>query len=157
LQDTSGDSMASLGNPWRRRHRDDRRAEKGLIHVRRDQVVALALTQEDERELADLRERESDDDGGRHAVAEKSDGQRAEHRFADQDERQKRGDQDWLAQQDSRVEQHSDRDEKEREESLVKRSDVRHRLMSVIRLGDDQSRQKRSERRGKPRGGGRER
>src|SRR5215470_15448816 len=101
--------MAQLREPGRRGHRDERSAEESLIEVVANQPRRPSLTQQDERKLPDLRERNADDDGLAQSVAEQTDGERAQRRFADENQEQQHANEDGLSHEGARVEQHADR------------------------------------------------
>jgi hypothetical protein len=140
--------VALLGQKGRRQHRKNGGAEEGLEAGGADQPGLASLPEEDEGELADLRQRDPDDDGNPEAMAEEDHRERPDHGLSDEDEGEEHRDEKGLLGQDARVEEHPDRDEEDGVECVPQRGNVGHGLVSVVRLGEDQARQEGSERRG---------
>ena len=155
--DTERDGMAGLREKRRRDHGDDRRGEERLVHDVRDQPGSLDLSQEHERELADLRQREADDGGHAEAVAHDQDRYAAGDGLPDQDEGEEDRDEERLLEEHARIEEHPDRDEEDGVEDVPEGRDVRESLVAVLRLGEHEPREEGPERRGQARPRGRER
>ena len=137
---------AGRADEKRRRHERQRsHRQEGLVVVAGEQAQRQPRGGQHERELADLRQPQAAPEGdverpaAEHDRAGRDDGLQDDYR-----DRRANDDQRLLDEQ-RQVEQHADRGEEDAAEQHAERNDVGERLLAVLRLGDDQPRQKRSD------------
>ena len=110
-----------------------------------DAELAVDL-REDERELADLGEASADDERGPDGVAEGQDDARRHKPLADHDQRDDRRDEERLADDERRIEEHADRNEEEHREGVAQRQRLGGGLMAEVGFADRDAREERAER-----------
>jgi len=127
-----GNRRGGAQQQWRQQHRAERGGEQQAIEFIRDQPALLHLRHQRKTELTALGEGQAAAPGGFAVAAPQLD----QHRYhAPLDQHQREGqaeDQQTVADEQLQVDQHADTDEKQPQQDVAKRSDIRFDLMAVM-------------------------
>ncbi len=131
---------------WIEDNRDDRRGHERVGGFDRQDTEVRADARQDERELANLRERDGDGQRDPKGIAEHAHDHERDERLADHDHRQRRQNQSGRFEKITGRQQHADGDEKEHGKGVAHRQGFRRRAQAVIGSADDEPGQERTER-----------
>ncbi|MCY1287514.1 hypothetical protein D9M68_439840 [compost metagenome] len=140
LQPLDGDEQQRVDQD-----RQDRAGQHQVAAHLRQQLQADAQADQDEGELADLRQAGGDGQRGAAGVAEGADDDVGRHRLAEHDDQEGRQHRQRLLDQDRRVEQHANRDEEQHGEGVAQRQRVLRRLVAEFGFVEDHPGEERAE------------
>ena len=126
--------------------RDDRRGDDEVMGLRGKNAELTVELGEHERELADLGEPRADDECGPDRIAKGQDDSRRDEPLAHHDQRDHGRDEQRLAHDKCRIEQHADRNEEQHREGIAQRQRFGGGLVTQIRFADRDACEERPER-----------
>ena len=130
---------------WVEHDRDDRRRDDGVGRVFRKETELPAHARENERELADLRERDRHGEARLERLPHGPHEEEGSGRADEQNDEQRAREEPRRIEQRRRIEEHADRQEKQHRERITHRQRVRCGAEAVVRSPDHHAGEKRAE------------
>ena len=112
--------------------------QNGVVDVMAHMAGVPCHLNQDERELADLRQAHTHEGGDGQRLSEEPDHPRPDHRLPNHDEQDEHGQNGQVVEHGTRIDEPTHGDEEERPEGVAQGQQARQGLVGIVRLADDE-------------------